>query len=558
MPQNVTLSFKNRLIDFGSVAGKLPIVQVVLEGFDSSLSDKQVVLSPEQLLQVIMYLDFNSTMWSLGGTVAEFNPSTYNSYVYPFEYRNGRVAIYAYRSTGSGLTAVRLELRVYSDAQSANIAYSQKVDSNRNKSRLRPLVIYTDSAGLLLNTANDAFADCQVAPTTDLYNSIPNVQGIPVMAPLVTEPYYSVGLYYPSNSYTIDFTPTNINIDDISEEKKDNADPYENGGTSGIGGGTGDFDGTGDDIQIPGLPTLSAVDTGMISLFAPSVQDLHNLANYLWGSLDITNWNRILTDPLQAVLGLSIVPVSAAKGTAKSVWVGNINTGVTMTQYATQYAEVDCGTLNVNEYWGAYLDYDPYTKAELYLPYIGARPIAVDDIMGKAVHVVYHVDILSGACVAYVEVDGTVLYNFIGQCSCSIPISGGDWTNVLNGVLQIASAVGMMVATEGASIPATIGAAGSAASGMVNAMRPNIEKSGAMSGMGGMMGVQTPYLILTRPRQCLPANQNKIEGYPSFITAQLGELSGFTMVHKIELFDIGATREEYAEIEQLLAEGVIL
>lgn len=340
--------------------------------------------------------------------------------------------------------------------------------------------------------------------------------------------------------------------------KPDNADPYENGGISGTGGGTGDFDGTGDDIQIPNLPTLSAVDTGMIALYAPTVQDLHNLANYLWGSLDITNWNRILTDPLQAVLGLSIVPVSAAKGITKSVWVGNINTGVNMVQYASQYASVDCGTLNVNEYWGGYLDYDPYTKAELYLPYIGARPIAVDDIMGKSVHVVYHVDILSGACVAYVEVDGTVLYNFIGQCSCSIPISGGDWTNVLNGVLQIASAVGMMVATEGASIPATIGAAGSAASGIVNAMRPNIEKSGAMSGMGGMMGVQTPYLILTRPRQCLPANQNRIEGYPSFITAQLGELTGFTMVHKIELFDIGATREEYAEIEQLLMEGVIL
>lgn len=394
-------------------------------------------------------------------------------------------------------------------------------------------------------------------------HSINKSRVISYAEPTSTEFGFVIFDYYPSSGISGTIT---INEEDIfmftnwlnSIIFTPTTDPYDQGGTSGTGGGTGDFDGTGDDIQIPGLPSFSATDTGMISLYAPTVADLKALANYLWGSLDITNWNRILTDPLQAVLGLSIVPVSAAKGSQKSVWVGNINTGVNMTQYATQYAEVDCGTLNVNEYWGGYLDYDPYTKAELYLPYIGARPIAVDDIMGKSVHVVYHVDILSGACVAYVEVDGTVLYNFIGQCSCSIPISGGDWTNVLNGVLQIASAVGMMVATEGASIPATIGAAGSAASGMVNAMRPNIEKSGAMSGMGGMMGVQTPYLILTRPRQCLPANQNRIEGYPSFITAQLGELTGFTMVHKIELFDIGATREEYAEIEQLLMEGVIL
>ena len=56
-------------------------------------------------------------------------------------------------------------------------------------------------------------------------------------------------------------------------------DPYSPGGDSGTGGGTGSFDGTGDNIDFPSLPTLSAVDTGFITLFNPSSAQLKSLAN---------------------------------------------------------------------------------------------------------------------------------------------------------------------------------------------------------------------------------------------------------------------------------------
>lgn len=339
--------------------------------------------------------------------------------------------------------------------------------------------------------------------------------------------------------------------------REDN-DPYSGDpdeGTSGTGGGTGDFDGTGNDIDIPSLPTLSATDTGFITLFNPSTGQLQALANYMWSSgFDLDTFKKLFADPMDCILGLSIVPVAVPNGNAKTVQVGNISTGVTMTVAASQYVEVDCGTLNVNEFWGAYLDYDPYTKAEIYLPYIGTHPLAVDDIMGKPVHVVYHVDILSGACTAFVKCGGSVLYEFIGQCSSSIPITGNDWTNVINGVISIAGAIGSMVATGGASAPM---AAGMIASTAVNGMKPNVEKSGSMSGTGGMLAVQTPYLILTRPRQARPANQNAFIGYPSFITENLGGISGYTEIESIHLDGIPATEQELSEIETLLKGGVI-
>ncbi len=342
-------------------------------------------------------------------------------------------------------------------------------------------------------------------------------------------------------------------VEPIADEP---TDPYEPGGESGTGGGTGNFDGTGDDVDFPSLPTLSAVDTGFITLFNPSIGQLQSLANYMWSSgFDLDTFKKLFADPMDCILGLSIVPVAVPNGGSRAVTVGNISTGVTMTTAASQYVIVDCGTLNVNEFWGAYLDYDPFTKAEIYLPYIGTHPIAVDDIMNKAVHVKYHIDILSGACCAMIKCGGSVLYSFVGQCSCSIPITGNDWTNVVNGALTIAASIGTMVATGGATAPM---AAATIASTAVNSMKPNVEKSGSMGGMGGMLGVQTPYLILTRPRQALPKNQNKFSGYPSFITKMLGDCAGYTEIDSVHLDGIPATEQELSEIESLLKGGVIL
>lgn len=349
----------------------------------------------------------------------------------------------------------------------------------------------------------------------------------------------------------------NAMMDGDWKYKPKDTDPYGKGGSSsGIGGGTGTFDGTGDNVDIPGLPTLSAAETGFITLFNPSISNLKALASYMWSSplFDVAAWKKIFADPMDAILGLSIVPVNVPTNGSGEVTVGNISTGISMPKAASQYVEVDCGTLNVQEYWGAYLDYDPYTKAELYLPYCGIHPISVDDIMGKAVHVAYHVDILSGACCAYVKCGSSVLYTFIGQCSSSIPITGDNWTNVINGVISAAVSVGSMVATGGASAPTAIP---SLATTAVNSMKPSIEKSGAMGGTGGMLAIQTPYLILTRPNQAVPSYQNKFTGYPSFITEDLSALSGYTEIEYVHLENISATENELSEIENLLKGGVI-
>lgn len=339
-------------------------------------------------------------------------------------------------------------------------------------------------------------------------------------------------------------------------------DPYDKGGGSATGGGGGTFGGgntifggSSDSIDIPPLPTASASEAGFITLFNPTLGQLNNLANYMWSDLfSLDTFKKIFADPMDCILGLSIVPVKPASAGTSAVKIGNVSTDVSMNKTSSQYVAVDCGTIDVKEYWGAYLDYAPYTQCEIYLPYVGTKQISVDDVMNKAVHVVYHVDILSGACNAYVKCGDSVLYTYVGQCSSSIPISGNDWTNVLNGAISVAGKIGLAMATGGAT--ALMSGVG-AASSIISSSKPTVERSGAMSSTGGLLGIQKPYLILTRPKQALPENQNKYTGYPSFITMKLSDCSGYTEIDSTHLENMSCTDEETQEIENLLKSGVI-
>lgn len=345
---------------------------------------------------------------------------------------------------------------------------------------------------------------------------------------------------------------------DLGQETKyQSDDPYAPAGYSEEGGGEGTFLDIGTNIDVPNLPSLSAVETHFITLYVPSLTELWTLCSYMWGNpaFDIDAWKKIFADPMDAILGLSIVPVVVPLGSRRAITVGNISTGVEMYMASTQYVTVDCGSINIPNYFGSYLDYEPFTKAEIYLPYCGTHAISTDDIMGKTVHVVYHVDVLSGACACYISCNDTVLYQYVGQCSASIPISGGDWTNMINGVMSVASSIGSMVASGGATAPSALG---NIASTVVNSVKPNIQKSGAINGAGGMLAVQKPYLILTRPNIALPEYQNRILGYPAFVTRTLGDITGYNEIEDIRLEGISATDIELEEIETLLKSGVIL
>lgn len=341
-------------------------------------------------------------------------------------------------------------------------------------------------------------------------------------------------------------------------------DPFIPGGENEHGGGGGDFSDPSEDVTDPAVPDISAVDTGFITLFNPSVSQLNSLASYMWSaSFDLETFKKMFANPMDCILGLSILPKIVPSGGSRTVMVGNISTGVSMTVAASQYVKFDCGSVSVKRYSNSFLDYAPYTKVSIYLPFIGIHELSVDDVMNKSVHVKYNIDILSGACVAFVICGGTTLYTYTGQCAASVPVTSGDWSNMINGVI---GAVGgaLKAAVGGAAVGGLVGAVGAGAASLASSamdvagMKPSVEHSGNMGGMGGMMGVKTPFLIITRPQQAIPGQQNKYTGYPAFVTKELNALEGYTEIEEIHLENIPATEQELTEIYNLLRNGVIL
>lgn len=331
---------------------------------------------------------------------------------------------------------------------------------------------------------------------------------------------------------------------------------------SGPGGGGGNYDDTSDPIDFPDPPTGGALECGAVVAHRVSKQTLEAIIYKLWDNsiFDPLNmWQKSISDPMDAIVSLHCLPVSPEVNGPDEIWIGNFDTDLTSPKVTSQYVVVDCGTLNISEYWGSALDYSPYTRAEIYLPFVGVRDVAIEDVMNSTLHIKYNIDVLTGDCIAFIKCGISVLYHFKGNCKMQVPLSSkatDALTNAGLGAAGIVSAAGA-VATGGSTLlvaGATISAASSVAGSKVRT-----GKSGDLSGAASLLDDFVPYIILHRPVQSLARDYNKFKGYPSNITASLGSLIGYTEVEHIHLRDIpNATSAEMEEIKSLLKSGVIL
>ena len=346
----------------------------------------------------------------------------------------------------------------------------------------------------------------------------------------------------------------------------DEDNPYGEEGTSNIGGGDGlygDPDAV-DGAEIPDLPTISAADLGFLTIYNPSAAELKSLSDYMWSnSFDLTQLKKLFSDPMQSIIGLGIVPVQPTVAGTKTVKFGLIDSGISMNYLSTNYVQLDCGSVSIDKYVGCFMDNDPYTKISIYLPFIGIRQISADDCMGRSIHVVYNIDVLTGACACFIEVSGKgVLYSYNGNCITNVPLTSINFSGAIqNAVSAIGSMAGVAAGMATGAAPVTamsiIGLASSAANTAVNS-KPVVQRSGNLGGSAGIMSIMTPYVIIERPRMSVPNKIEKYVGQTSNINMYLGDCKGFTMCDYVHLDGLNATSEEIVEIENMLKEGVIL
>lgn len=243
-------------------------------------------------------------------------------------------------------------------------------------------------------------------------------------------------------------------------------DPNQQGGTSIPGGGQGTFDDTSDPIPYPLLPTLSAADAGLITLFRPEKNALQALGRILWTNITdfIDNLNKIFVNPMDYIVSLNIFPCVPDVGESREINIGSWTSNIYMPPVLSQWYEHNCGTIRINEYWGSALDYAPNTRISLFLPFIGSVDLNVDEVMGHALTIKYNVDLMSGQCVAMIAIDNSVWYQFTGECSISVPLTASDWSRVYT---------------------AAIGAVGTAITGGIGAAYAGAAAGGATAALAG-------------------------------------------------------------------------
>lgn len=340
--------------------------------------------------------------------------------------------------------------------------------------------------------------------------------------------------------------------------------PYEISPSS-VGGGYGS--GTirpSDPIPDPEAPDIDAVTTGLLTIFKPSISQVQALGDYLWSSaFDINTLKKLFSDPMEAIIGLSIIPVNPPGAGSKNVKIGDVDTGISMPYINRQFVEKDLGSVTIDPYIGSFMDYSPYTKIDIYLPYVGFRSLDPSDVMGTTLSIKYIIDVVTGGCNAVINVSGKgAIYQFNGSCIANVPLSAINYSGAIQNAVSALSSGVMTVAgiASGQAPIAGMGIAGLAANAANTAVntKEHIQRSGSMGGAAGLCSVQFPYVVIERPRISAPDNYNGFVGNTLNVTMTLADCHGLTLVDQIHLDNVICTEGERDELLRLLKEGVIL
>lgn len=390
-----------------------------------------------------------------------------------------------------------------------------------------------------------------------------------------------------SNPYTFTVNKS-ISIRAVMADK-----PYWGDNSSGTGGGDGNFDKTSDKVGGAGdeYSNVFTYDGGLFTAFVLSDDDVGAFKGYMY-TTDLMNGMKSVIDKIGSlggevsdyILNFMKLPITIPVTQRKDVQIGFYPTNLNFA-YADKIGyQKGMGSLKVEPYWGNALDYK--SKIQIYLPYIGYEYLDTAEVMGKTIGIKYNISLIDGSCVALIYVDDNLKYQFNGNCATNLPISQVNMTEVT----QKALSLGTSVITAGATADSTIGTlqqaqveasqgtiagqsranslvsksesdVNKASNGIQNAISNiggNVRRCSNLSGNLGFLSSQTPYLIISRPRLCMPDNYAHYHGYPSNITRKLGELSGYTVVSNIHLDGLDATSSEIEELESILKAGVII
>lgn len=314
------------------------------------------------------------------------------------------------------------------------------------------------------------------------------------------------------------------------------------------------------------IPTLGPSDSGFTHLYAPIKSQLLNLTEYLWSSNFWDDLKKMFNDPMDSLISLNILPLNLSdlRGTAEVITIGNVQLPqIVMYPLTQDYAYYSFGDLPLTEIYQTALDYSPYSKFSVFLPFIGYVDVDPNDVlypMGYgSIGVDYMVNLFTGDCIAYLLGKGTwnnitIIGTYTGNCAFQIPFSSSNYSNVYKNVISGVASTALAASTGGIGAAAGVNVMNSAMA--TAAGNVQIQRSGALTGGSSIMNYMYPHVLRTVPNKSIPANYGKILGYASNKYLQFKKCDGFTVVEELNMKGFTGNEAEAEELKSLLKSGV--
>lgn len=177
---------------------------------------------------------------------------------------------------------------------------------------------------------------------------------------------------------------------------------------------------------------------------------------------------------------------------------------------------VDCGSVEIPEQYHSLLDYSPFSRLTIYLPFIGFQELDDKLVVGHTLKVQYTVDVLSGRCLAQLYVDRTDLQSCFAEYGGTIAadeIFGTDNGYNYYGTYELMTTM--------------------------------------------QLGELSCY-VLIHTKMPLEGDIVNYKGLPTNEIVRVGDVTGFVKYSSIHVDGMTATDSEKSEIESLLLSGIFV
>ena len=172
---------------------------------------------------------------------------------------------------------------------------------------------------------------------------------------------------------------------------------------------TGDFTVSG--TTAAAQPTLAS---DFVTIYLPTSQDLHDIANYTWHIPTNSSVKDYITELFQTFIS---VPSTANKKVTIAGETSTIECGYSK----VVDVEVESNEVVFDEESKNFLDYEPYQKVEIYLPFIGFQKLDTDRVIGHTIKIVYVCNLYTTDCTCYLYSDNVMFKAFTGKYGFDYP-----------------------------------------------------------------------------------------------------------------------------------------